>query len=141
MTDQLNAELLMEFHADLEEAQAIGDTPHGNRRIVYVKGGAFAGPKLKGELLPGGGDWLLVRPDGAGELDVRATMRTDDGDLIYMSYRGVFHGGADGAELYFRTTPNFETSSERYAWLNQMVAVGVGTVTPTGVSYKVYEIL
>ena len=141
MTDELKSELLMEFHADLDEAQEIGDTPHGNRRIVYVTGGEFKGPKLKGEVLPGGGDWLLVRPDGAGELDVRATMRTDDGHLIYSSYRGVFHAGAEGSELYFRSTPYFETASEKYGWLNRIVAVGVGTFGQSRVSYKVYEIL
>ncbi len=141
MTDELKAELLMEFSVDLEEAQEIGATPHGNRRIVYIKGGEFEGPKLKGQVLPGGGDWLLIRPDGAGELDVRATMRTDDGHLIYCYYRGVFHGGTDSGELYFRTTPYYETGSEKYGWLNQIVAVGVGTFTEGRVSYKVYEVL
>ena len=72
------------MNADLEEAQEIGATPQGNRRIVYVTGGTFEGPKLKGEILPGGGDWVLFRPDGVGQLDVRATARTDDGDLIYV---------------------------------------------------------
>lgn len=141
MTDELKAELLMEFSADLDEGQEIGETPHGNRRIVYVTGGEFEGPKLKGQVLPGGGDWLLIRPDGAGELDVRATLRTDDGHLIYSSYRGIFHGGTDGGDLYFRTTPYFETASEKYGWLNRIVAVGVGTFTGSRVSYKVYEIL
>ena len=119
----------------------MGATPHGSRSIYLVTGGEFKGPKLKGDMLPGGGDWLLMRPDGAGELDVRATMRTDDGHLIYMSYRGVFHGGADGEDLYFRSTPYFETASEKYGWLNQIVAVGLGTFTGSRVSYKVYEIL
>ena len=69
----LKSELLFEISADLEIPQAIGTTPHGTRRIVPVTGGSFAGPKLKGEVLPGGGDWVLTRPDNARELDVRIT--------------------------------------------------------------------
>ena len=141
MTDELKSELLMELTAVLDDGQEIGETPHGNRRIVYLTGGEFEGPKLKGQVLPGGGDWLLMRPDGAGELDVRATLQTDDGHLIYSSYRGVFHGGADGKDFYFRVTPYYETASEKYGWLNRIVAVGVGTFAPPRVTYNVYEIL
>jgi hypothetical protein len=72
----LKAELLCEVSVDLEVPQNVGATPHGNRQIYGVKGGTFEGPKLKGEVLPGGGDWALLRPDGALELDVRGTMRT-----------------------------------------------------------------
>jgi hypothetical protein len=87
----LRAELLFEMSVDLvDEAQVVGATPHGLRRIRYIKGGTFAGPKLAGEVLPGGADWLLVRSDGAREIDVRVTLRTDDGDLIYAISRGIF---------------------------------------------------
>ena len=138
MTNELNCELLMSVSFDLDEGQPIGETPYGVRYIVYVTGGEFEGPKLRGEVLPGGGDWALIRPDGVGAVDVRAMLRTDDGHLIYVSYHGVFHGGADG---YSRTTPYYETASEKYDWLNRIVAVGVGTGAPPRVSYQVYEIL
>jgi hypothetical protein len=82
--------------------------------------------------------WLLVRRDGAGQLDVRITIKTDDEALIYMRYEGILAGEAlprvlggeavPPAEYYFRTTPYFETSSQKYAWLNKIVAVGVGQV-------------
>ena len=139
--EELKTELLYTMTADLEEAQPIGQTPHGHRRIIYVTGGSFEGPKLKGEVLPGGGDWLLIRPDGANELDVRATLRTDDGELIYTNYRGISRGTPGSSEFYFRILPMFETASEKYAWMNQIVAVGIGAVTKTGVSYTVYEVL
>jgi hypothetical protein len=152
--DALEAELLFELSADLEAPQQVGATPHGTRRIVYVKGGAFEGPKIKGKVLPGGGDWLLVRPDGASELDIRGTLQTDDGHLIYVQYRGIIHASPaisqrfaqgerdiDPSQYYFRTTPVFETGSEKYGWLNRIVAVGVGRRTPTGVAYRVYAIL
>ena len=93
--DTLKTEFLCELSADLEAPQQIGTTPRGTRHIIYVKGGAFEGPKLKGMVLPGGGDWLLVRPDDASELDVRGTLQTDDGHLIYVQYRGIIHAPPD----------------------------------------------
>ena len=76
-----------------------------------------------------------------GELDVRTTLRTDDGQLIYTHYRGIFHGGSDGADFYGRVTPYFETASGKYAWLNRIVAVGVASFAEGRLSYKIYEIL
>ncbi len=137
----LKTEFLFTMTADLAEAQNVGATPRGNRRIYYVTGGEFKGPKLKGDVLPGGGDWALVRPDGVVALDVRATLRTDDGELIYTTYRGIIRGALDSPEFYFRTAPMYETGSEKYGWLNGIVAVGVGKLTPAGVSYSVYEVL
>lgn len=149
----LRSELLCEMSAELEEPQDLGTTPFGKRRILYVKGGTFAGPRLRGEVLPGGGDWVLVRLDGVRQLDVRVTLRTDDGHLVYMSHRGLLdvppevfqrllRGEAvDPAEYYFRTTPTFETASEKYAWLNRIVAVGTARRTPTGMADTVYAIL
>src|SRR3990172_12725545 len=70
--DEPRFELLCEMTAQLEPPQMVGQTPQGNRQIFYVQSGTFTGPRLKGDVLPGGGDWFLVRPDGVGELDVRA---------------------------------------------------------------------
>ena len=149
----LQSEQLFEMQAELGEFQEVGPTPRGARLIAPVIGGTFAGPKLKGEILPGGADWLLMRADGIRELDVRITLRTDDDQLIYMSYRGVSSitpeiiqritrgEPVDPIEYYFRTTPVFETAAEKYSWLNRIVAVGVGQRLPSAVSYTVYEIL
>ena len=148
----VRTEFLMQLTAELGDSQAIGDTPLGGRRIVYVTSGEFSGPGLKGSVLPGGGDWVLVRKDGVTQLDVRITLRTDDGALIYVTYRGVstlspelrkriLDGERiDPSEYYFRTTPYFETATEKYAWLNNLVTVGVGRRTSTGVTYSVYAI-
>lgn len=150
---ELRTELLFELSVDLEEPQEVGATPHGNRRIFYIKGGTFAGPKLKGEVLPGGGDWLVIRPDDIWKLDVRETLRTDDGQLIYMTALGIFQVApeifqrlarghrVDSSEYYFRTTPAFETGSEKYGWLNRIMAVGTCERTPTGLIHTVYVIL
>ena len=151
----VKTEFLFDLTADLDREATVnvGATPSGIRRIVYVKGGTIDGPKIKGVVLPGGGDWLTVRPDGASILDVRAAARTDDDHIIYICYRGISiiptearqrmsNGEAiDPSEYYFRTTPVFETASEKYSWLNRIVAVGIGRITPTGVGYKIYAIL
>jgi hypothetical protein len=149
----LRSEFLMELRADLEEpSQDLGETPLGVRHIVYVKSGSFSGPRIKGAVSPGGGDWYLVRRDGVTQLDVRITLRTSDGALIFVSYRGiadvsskvlqrVSKGEAvDPSEYYFRITPVFETGSQKYSWLNKLITVGVGRITPSGVSYSVFAI-
>ncbi len=152
---EVKTEFLCELLADLDRETTVdvGTTPHGTRRIVYVTGGTIEGPRIKGVVLPGGGDWLITRPDGASILDVRAAARTDDGAIIYIYYRGVMMIPAetrermtagetvDPSEYYFRTTPVFETASEKYSWLNQVVAVGIGRSTPTGVGYRIYAVL
>ncbi len=145
-------EFLYELYAHLEAPQGIGQGPHGVRNIFYVRGGRFQGPRLRGEVLPGGGDWFLVRPDDTGELDVRVTLRTEDGALIYVTYRGLLHPLsqvtaelAQGREparesYYFYVAPFFETSAEPYLWLNRTLAVGLGFVLPGGVRYRVFAL-
>jgi len=132
----------------------LGATPQGTRRIATVAGGTFKGERLRGTILPApGGDWIVVRSDGATILDVRLTLETDDRQLIYMTYRGVRHGPAevmarlakgeavDPASYYFRTTPVFETASAKYDWLNRIVSVATGRREASGPVYEVYEVL
>tara|TARA_Y100000588_G_scaffold212493_1_gene226567 strand:+ start:299 stop:754 length:456 start_codon:yes stop_codon:yes gene_type:complete len=133
--------------------QMIGATPVGERRIAKITGGTFEGSELKGRILPGGGDWLLLRADGVLKLDVRATLETDDGTLIYMTYRGYRHGPAavmerldkgiavDPSEYYFRVTSFFETVGEKYSRLNRTIAVGKGHRLKSGPVYEIYQIL
>ncbi len=150
---ELKSEFLCELVGELDDPQEIGATPHGLRMIVPVVGGTVKGPKLSGEALAFGADWVLMRPDGVGELDVRVTMRTDDGELIYAHYRGILkispevlgrvQNGeeVDPSQYYFRTTPVFETGSEKYSWLNEIICVGVGKIEPKRVRYRIYQIL
>ncbi|HUB96260.1 MAG TPA: DUF3237 domain-containing protein [Stellaceae bacterium] len=130
----------------------LGKGPTGERRVAIVTGGHFEGPRLKGTVTEGGSDWILVRPD-ATSLDVRLTLKTQDGHLIGMTYRGYRHGPADILErlnrgdavepssYYFRIAPLFETGAEPYSWLNRIVAVGTGHRLPEGPVYDVYEVL
>lgn len=145
-------ELLYEMHVDLDLPQVVGQTPLGMRQIFYVTGGAFEGPRIRGEVLPGGGDWALIRPDGALQLDVRATVRTHDGALVYAAYSGLIvasqevygriFAGEDVYvdEYYFYIAPMFQTGDSRYDWLNRTVAVGKGKVIPRGVEYRVFAL-
>jgi hypothetical protein len=131
----------------------IGATPSGLRRIFPISGGTFEGPKLHGKLLPAGADHMLVRSDAVVLPDVRVTLQTDDDHLILMSYSGLRHGPTEvmdrltrgepveSSEYYFRIAPRFETGSERYGWLNRILAVGTGHRLPAGPIYDVYAIL
>ena len=151
---QLKSEFLFQIDITIAPPRPLGATPFGERRIVTVTGGSFEGPRLRGTVVPNsGGDWILVRADGATQLDVRVTLETDDGALIYMTYRGIRTGPAeviervnrgepvDSSEYYFRTTPWFETGSEKYGWLNRIVCVALGERQATGPRYRVYQIL
>jgi hypothetical protein len=151
---ELRSRLLFTLQATLHPVQDLGATPHGHRRIFPVSGGSFDGARLRGVILPhAGGDWLLTRADGSFQQDVRMTLETDDRALILMTYRGVRHAAPDvsariargepveRSEYYLRTAPFFETGSPRYAWLNHIVAVGVGERAPNGAKYEVFEVL
>jgi hypothetical protein len=150
--NDLRTEFLFDIVAAVERHD-LGVTPSGHRWIISPTGGIFEGPKIKGRVLPGGGDWLVERSDGSRVLDVRITLCTDDGHQIYVQYRGLFHctpdvmqrlaqgERVDPGEYYFRTAPFFETASEKYGWLNRVMAVGVGRRTPTQVAYTVYAVL
>lgn len=148
----MKLEPLMEYHADLKPGVAVGDGPYGHRLIVDVTGGRFEGPRLRGKILPSGGDWLLIRPEGMGRLDVRATFESDDGALVYVQYYGLLEmnervqkalaegGSTEFGDVYFVTQPRFETGDPRYAWLNSVVAVAEGRIRPGAVEYRVYHL-
>ena len=152
MADEPAFELLYEVSVDLEPPQQIGDTGRGTRIIFPLKGGRFEGPRLRGRVVPGGADWLLLRADGTGELDVRGMLETDDGALLYVTYRGYvtrvpelvsrWQGGeaVPREEHYFVVTPYYETAAPQYAWLTQTACVGLGSLVRGGVSYRVFAV-
>ena len=113
--------------------------PQGTRMLVGVKGGKFEGPKLNGTVIAPGGDWVTQRADGSIKLDVRATLKTHDDAMILVTYNGI--GVVVDGELKARCAPIFETGDERYAWLNNIQAVGLGGLDGTDVVYDVYELL
>src|SRR5262249_42182303 len=131
----------------------VGTAPLGTRMFVPVAGGAFEGPRLRGIILPGGADALLLRSDGVLELDLRIVLETDDHALVFMTFQGLRHGPPDviaalargevanPATYYFRTAPRFETSAEKYAFLNRIISVSVSEARPDGAIHRIDEVL
>lgn len=149
----LKTEFLMTMEAGVEPVSDLGGTPDGPRRIVNISGGYFQGPKLKGKILRNGGDWVMQREGYGARLDVRIVMRTDDGADIYCTYGGILKitpeqlaaaredAGYDPANYYMRSNPLFHVAAGTYAWLNDVVAIGVGRIILGGVRYDVYQVL
>ena len=131
---------LMTLRLRAAPAQNIGAVPHGTRLTFPIAGGSFEGARLRGKVLSGGDDWAVRRPDGVLELDLRVTLETDDGALIHLTFEGIRDDGAPGAP-YFRTLPRFETADPQYAFLNRLLAVGVGEIRADGPVHLIEEIL
>jgi hypothetical protein len=142
--------ITIELHPTIE----MGDTPAGKRRVFAVSGGVFAGDRIRGTMMPLiGSDILLVRADGSAQQDVRMLLKTDDGVLVLMTYRGVRHASDEvnariargervsGSDYYLRTAPFYETASPKYSWINKIVSVGVGERRGDSVVYEVFEVL
>ena len=154
MSDRLpnpSLTLVYRLEATVGEPLDLGDLDRGRRRIVPLTGGTFAGPELNGWLLPGSSaDWQVVLPDGAALGDVRYTLQTDGGDLLYVQSRGVRHGSADvlarlargedvdASEYTFRTSTKIEAAAPELNWLNRGVFISVGGRKPGGVIYETY---
>jgi len=147
---------LFDIVVDLNPQLDIGVGPLGRRILFGAAGGSFEGPRLHGEVLAGGGDWALFRPDGAMALDVRLTLRTHDGALVHMIYGGRWitppdlradmadpatRYQIDPARYYFRTTPLFETGADQYRWLNDIICVASGYLVEGGIAYRVSQVV
>ena len=129
----LESEFLMELLLDVDPQLDAGHTS-----IAPVTGGSFSGGRLRGTVHNGGADWI-TQVSGHSSLDVRITLETEDGAIIYMTYKGVVSRGDSG--LYWRVTPVFNTASEEYDWLNHKVFVGKSKQIEGKVAYDIFEIL
>lgn len=122
--------------------------------VFNVDDASIESPRIKARLRNPSGDWVRIQPNGNWKLDVRLLMETDDGVPIFVHYNGVFRVDAKlnqrlasgesipGSEMYFRSAPYFETSSEKYGWLNDILAIGKMRSFGGGqVIYDVFEVL
>ncbi len=129
----------------------LGAVAQGHRRIVPLAGGTFTGPELRGTLVPGASaDWQIILADGTALGDIRYTLLTDAGDLLYVQSRSVRHGSAevlarlgrgedvDPEEYTFRASTRIETAAPALDWLNTGVFVSVAGRRPAGVVYETY---
>ena len=154
MTDRLpNPSLtrVYRLEATVGEPLDLGDLARGRRRIVPLTSGTFAGPELNGTLLPGSSaDWQVVLPDGTALGDIRYTLQTDRGELLYVQSRGIRHGSAevlarlgrgedvDASEYTFRTATRIETAAPDLDWLNKGVFISVASRQAASVIYETY---
>ena len=137
---------------------AVSGSPFGERKIGYIHGGDFEGPRLRGSVLSGGGNWSTggrLREDAStGSFDARAILKTDDGALIYMTYTGRTDipddvrpemardrvDALDSSRYYLRIAPVFETGDPKYFWLNGVLAIGRGQATSIGARHHIFAI-
>jgi hypothetical protein len=130
----------------------IGTTPEGLRRVIPILGGEITGPRLSGTILGAGADYQLIRPDGYTTLDARYTARLADGAMVYIVNLGVRFGPpeimaritagqpVDPAQVYFRTTPRFETEAPAHQWLTRKLFLATGARHPEHAQITVYEV-
>jgi len=149
---EINTEFLFTLALEIQ-VSSLGETPYGIRRIFYFNGGSFEGPKLNGKVLPGGGGSSLIRRDDVLEVDVRLILETEDKHQISMAWKGLRHGPkevvdrlyrgeiVDPRSYYFRTTPYFETSSDKYGWTNRICAIATGSLGTNARTLDVFQVL
>ena len=139
------------LEATLGQPLELGAIPQGHRRIVPLAGGTFSGPEINGTLVPGASaDWQIVLADGTALGDVRYTLQTDGGDLLYVQSRGVRHASpevlarlgrgedVDANEYTFRTSTQIETAARALDWLNKGIFISVGGRQTGAVIYETY---
>jgi hypothetical protein len=142
-------EFLASIRVPLQQPEVIGETPDGIKVNWFWSPaeGEVIGPTLSARVRHIGGDWMTIRRDGIGIMDVRATLETIDGALLYVSYQGYYDLGPDGYHDFLagrwpvraptRTSPRVSTADARYLWLNRTLCIGIGEVTiSNGVTYR-----
>ena len=139
--------------AKVAPIQDLGQTARGHRRIIDILGGEVHGPRLEGEILPGGADWQIVRPDGTIEVVARYTIRSSAGALIYVQNEGlrvatpeIVARMSKGERVpidsyYFRTAPKFETADPSLKWIERALFIGRAARTPDRVAIGFHEVL
>ncbi|HQW02635.1 MAG TPA: DUF3237 domain-containing protein [Saprospiraceae bacterium] len=150
---EIKLEFAFSAEVTLGPPQELGITAHGQRRIIPITGGKFSGPEFNGVVLPGGGDWQIVRQDKVAELDARYTLKADDGALIYISNKGYRHGPVevlakisrgeevDPTQYYFKTAATFETSAEKYQWLTRTIVIAAAERKKDQVRIDFYKVI
>lgn len=154
-TTHISTEYLMTLYAPLDAPQQID-----NALFIYTippgREGWVKGPKINGRVVAPAGDWLRIMPAGNARIDVRQTVKTDDGALIYISSNGIVSYTKEswdrlmkeevitGEEHYFILAPTMQTSAAKYAWLNHVQCIGKVVEVKLGenafVKYDIYVV-
>jgi hypothetical protein len=130
-------------------SEVIGETPEGLRLNFLVSGGSYNG-KINGRACRGSGDWLTVRPDGIGIMDVKETIITDDGAYLLVAGSGTVDFGQEGysnlaqgrypSKAPVAAVVRFLSSAPQYAWLDRLQCMGIGYATTERVCYDIYGV-
>lgn len=128
--DEPGLEFAFEETVTLGKVVEVGKTVRGERRIIPITGGHFEGPRIKGEVMPGGWDWQLTRADGCTDVKADYFLKTDDGAVINVVNTGEICPGEKGAPAPVRTHPVFEPPLGKYEWLGQQSFVGTLGMAP-----------
>lgn len=134
-------EFIAAVHAQFsQQVDVVGETPIGLRVNYFIEGGVVVGERVRGKVLPRGGDFLLIRRDGVGSVQVQCTFQTDDGAHLGAEYYGIVDLGPDGYQravcgkfpsvAALQLAPRFMTGDPRYLWMNRGQFIGVGRVDP-----------
>ena len=146
-------EFLMNLAVDVGEVVSMGEGPFGERRIIAILGGTFEGPTVRGEVLPGGADWQIVRRDGVLDLDARYALKEKSGGVIRVTSQGYRHGPpdvlaalargdeVDPAKYFFRTVMRFETGAAGLEWLNRTIALATAERKARKVLLEAFRVL
>jgi len=150
----LKLEYAFTVRATLAPPVVIGNGPEGLRRFVPITGGTFAGPLLSGKVVPGSGDWQVVRADGALNVEARYTLEMQDGVLVAVNNRGIRHAPPDimakltrgesvpAGSYYFRTSAMFEAPvGSPYEWVNRTVFVSTAEREPNAAVIHFFRLL
>jgi len=130
------AEFALEVNALLGPVVTLGPTANGQRRMIPITGGSFKGPRIQGEVLPGGADWQTTRADGCTILDAIYALRTADGAAIAVCNVGLIVP-QPGGKVYVRTVPSFDAPRGPHDWLNQSVFLGTLEVVDPGKAVRI----
>jgi hypothetical protein len=145
-------EFVFEERVTLAPAVVLGETALGHRQYIPITGGTIAGPRLKGEVIPGGWDFQLRYPGGCGTLSADYFLRADDGTVIHILNESFScgMGGPGGERSFFR--PRFEAPKGPHDWLTRGTFIAsleleppaapaaAGQAAPMAIRIKFYQI-
>ena len=144
----LRSEFMARVTIAIEPPRIVGPTPDGIRITWNAAHGTVEGPGFKATVLQAA-DWMRIRPDGIGDVDVQAVLETADGAKIMAHYLGTVDFGEDGYQrlltntlpkrLRAWTAPRLLTAASAYTWLNRLQCVGIGEVRLDEMTY-VYDL-
>jgi hypothetical protein len=140
MADAIEVTLRPLCHAvyELGETRTISSGPTGTRLISEITRARYEGERFCASSLGTAcADWATIDPDGRVLVDVRMTLQTDDGAVVFVHYEGR----GDAVTGITCSAPLFETGDERYAWLTRIQAVGKSTFDGTRLAYEIFEVV